>query len=81
MMNWKGFGRKRSQPERDTTAGFTLKDLRKSTKNSVRVDDGPAETPTKHPQNTSLWHYLYIKFLGPEIGLALVNTVMSLVAP
>jgi hypothetical protein len=54
VMNWEGFGRKRSWPSRDITSAGTWTDRKKLRKLSFRIADVLVYTRTEHFSNTSL---------------------------
>jgi hypothetical protein len=54
MANWKGFGRKRLRPNRDTNPVFVWRDWENPWEISVRITGIPAEIRTEHlPEYTS----------------------------
>jgi hypothetical protein len=60
MVNFKGFGKKRSWFTPDTIPAFPCLDWGKSRKTSVRIAGIPVEIRTEHLPNTSLEIYLQI---------------------
>jgi hypothetical protein len=67
MMNWKGFVRKRSWPNRGTAPDFPEGIEERQEKSTVRIPGVRTEIRTECLRNTSPERYRYAKPLGLEM--------------
>jgi hypothetical protein len=75
-MNWKGFGRIQSCPNRDTIRTIAWRDYGNS--RNIKHDIIPAENRTSHFQNMNLRRYRYSSSLGILYRISYNAVVVSL---